>query len=63
MLKIARCLFGNRMDRVEPNGLNWTEVDQMHQCGPNGLKWTKNTEWTKLDLRDRSGMKWTKKSE
>ena len=44
------------MDRVEPNGLNWTEVDRIYQCGPNGPKWTKNTEWTKLYLRDGSGV-------
>ena len=40
MLKTAKCLFGNnrlkwtkwtkldQMDEVEPNDLNWTEVDQ-----------------------------------
>ena len=40
------------MDQVEPNGLNWTEVNLIDQSGPKGLNG--------LDQRDQSGPNGTK---
>ena len=59
MLKTAKFLFGNnrlkrtkwtkleQMDQVEPNGLNWTEVDQKDR-----MDWTSETKVDLMEQKD-----------